>query len=520
MTGTVTNNATLITGAEDADSGSWDDVGGGAGSGQNYDIFVQGSASRGRKADNTQLGFGFDNSTSIDVSGSGTHVGYLFDVLQPGLLSTNGIIGVLGDASTMEGGNWSGWTVLTSADYPAKGGMQQIWLNPTITRDFGSGTLPLGSVRMFGAEWDMGDVSGNAQNCHIDTISYSASGMTLSGGTSGSPATYADLITEDETNAVGIISADFQNGPIKIGGANTYFRDANFAIKAGYQPAAASNWIRQDIDISEATCEIYHDSGFLKGMSFTVTGTAGKWEVGTVTLADIPALTLTSGVTWTGTALVASEQLTINDAVLDGCLIDSSTATSASLWDTANDPNGNLDNCSFISASNHAIEFGTNTPSGITLTGHSYTGYNASTGSNTTPSSGPTDATIYNNAGKALTITITDGQSPSVRNGAGATTTIVTGQITLKVTVLDDSTGLPIQDAHVWMGKESDKSELLNDATDANGIAQTTISYDTDTDVVGWARQMDLSGTDYEQKAFSGQYTSTGFSITIRLEPI
>ena len=61
------------------------------------------------------------------------------------------------------------------------------------------------------------------------------------------------------------------------------------------------------------------------------------------------------------------------------------TADTAHLvWDVNLDPNGELDNCSFEkgSAATHALELGTNSPLTVTLTGHSYTGYNASNGQN------------------------------------------------------------------------------------------------------------------------------------------
>lgn len=76
----------------------------------------------------------------------------------------------------------------------------------------------------------------------------------------------------------------------------------------------------------------------------------------------------------------------------------------------------------------HAIQLATGTPSSITLNGYRFSGYNeVSTGDNLIPNSGPADATIYNDSGGAVEIVITNGDVvlPSIRNGPGATTTVV-----------------------------------------------------------------------------------------------
>ena len=57
-------------------------------------------------------------------------------------------------------------------------------------------------------------------------------------------------------------------------------------------------------------------------------------------------------------------------------------------------------------------------------------------------------ADVYNNSGGAVTININGGTTPTVRNGAGASTTIVSGTVTLTVTVQDTS-GTVIQNARV-----------------------------------------------------------------------
>lgn len=326
MPGTVTDNLTNITFAEAADAAAWDDLGGGQGSAQNSDLPIQGSETRARRVDAAVRGFGFDNGAGIDISAAGVHVGMWFNVLQPGLIGANGAELSLSDSGTnCQSGNWDGHRYF-SADYPATGGWVRAWLDPTRTPEVGAGTLSLSGVRNYGIEFDMGNVGGNAANCHIDRIDHTASGLTLSGGTSGDPAVFADLSAYDETNAVGIFDGDFLNGPITLGGASSHFEDSNFAIKAGNQPLAAAGWIEITADLTSATSVVNFPSGFFSGIGFVVNGTGGTADWGSTVISNAPAITLTSAVALSG-SLVASATLTSGGAVLDGLTVDGGTDT-------------------------------------------------------------------------------------------------------------------------------------------------------------------------------------------------
>ena len=97
-----------MTRAESADSGSWDDIGGGQGSAQNSDLPIDGTETRARRADNvTDKGHSYDNTTTLDISGTGVHVGWWLNVLQPGSVTVLDII--LGGGSTPTTSPWSSW---------------------------------------------------------------------------------------------------------------------------------------------------------------------------------------------------------------------------------------------------------------------------------------------------------------------------------------------------------------------------------------------------------------------------
>ncbi len=126
------------------------------------------------------------------------------------------------------------------------------------------------------------------------------------------------------------------------------------------------------------------------------------------------------------------------------------------LWDRNADTNGSLDGSSFTSGgTGHAIELGTNTPTTIALTSVTFTGYGGTPGSNAVSSSGSTDAAIYNNSGKTITINVSGGTTPAVRNGAGATTVV---NSTVAVTVTPIAVGSEI------------RAYLTGTATEVDGV--------------------------------------------------
>jgi hypothetical protein len=118
-----------------------------------------------------------------------------------------------------------------------------------------------------------------------------------------------------------------------------------------------------------------------------------------------------------------------------------SRASASVYWNTQSDTSGKLDGCNFTMGvtGSHAIELGPNTPSTIDFNSITFTSYEGTPGTNLVSNSGNTGSAVYNNSGKAITINISQGTVPAVRNGAGATTTIVNAiQVTL--TGLKDNT--------------------------------------------------------------------------------
>jgi hypothetical protein len=116
-------------------------------------------------------------------------------------------------------------------------------------------------------------------------------------------------------------------------------------------------------------------------------------------------------------------QIDPGDVLFTGNTISSSAdaLTGAILLDA--DGTSNWSDLSFVSGgTGHAIYI--TAPGSYVLDNLTYSGY----GANDT-----TNAAIYNNSGGSVTLTVQGGSIPTVRNGAGASTTLVLGQVTLTI---------------------------------------------------------------------------------------
>lgn len=237
-----------------------------------------------------------------------------------------------------------------------------------------------------------------------------------------------------------------------------------------------------------------------------------------VSMSGCAGLSVANSNTLNNLTSVGSGQINLNaSGKLANALIINNTATAAILTTDLGDITvGDLTS----DGTGHGVEL-TSIGGGTMSWDVVSSGYDVgSSGSPVTPTS-TGDEDIYVNVGSGtLTINVAAGATiPSIRS-AGATVNIVSGLITILVNVKDDSTGLNLPLAHVWLGKVSDKSTIINGATDASGNVSVDIADPGLTDCLGWARQMDHVGTDYTPKDIAGQITSSGLTISVRLSPI
>lgn len=152
------------------------------------------------------------------------------------------------------------------------------------------------------------------------------------------------------------------------------------------------------------------------------------------------------GCTWNGCGLV-----TVNGGKLNGSsVLNSTVAADASAidWDVNVDPDGYLDDMTVSEGANahHAIEFGSTCPSSMTIRG-------LDVGSDFAATDGQNNSTFYisdSNTGNSYTIYCVGCSGNMTYKSAGASVTIVSDPVTVKVTV-KTAGGVAIQNALVFL---------------------------------------------------------------------
>lgn len=467
---TVTNNLTRIHDAEGTlTAGNL--PAGGAGATANTDIYLQGSQSLGRRQTNTSDtgGFALVDAADNDCSASGTHVGVWVWVTHFGILDDLRVALCTG---TTPASNYKYWTVALS-EVPKLGGWLRLWVENNVGGTTGAGTYTASQTRCFGAMISFtGAPGGNAQNLIIDAADYLSGGgaaLTLT-GTSG---VFSDFSTADEnsSNQYGIfrVIGGVYNcfGRVKLGSSSSLvFTDASFTVIFPQQALVSDTWMGIDVDLQHASTAVtwlscvVQSAGAKKG-DLVVTGTSGTFTAIGLVAGNLRIVTLNSKCTVTQSAFGNCGQITAAGATLTDTQVsgyEGTANTSALIWDVATDPSTPMTGMTYIkgTAATHAIEFGTSSPTTMTLTNVTFSGYNASNGQN--------DSAIHiKRTTGTVDITITGGTSPSYRTD-GATVNIIAGAVTVAVNVKNVA-GTNIQNALVLLRAANGTGPFPFDAT-------------------------------------------------------
>ena len=300
---------------------------------------------------------------------------------------------------------------------------------------------------------------GSIDNVRMDRFSFIANGspaLTINGGTSGTPETLTDVAGDDVTNGWGLVanliasrfdifcSTEWGDG----GTADSYFEQENaqlFFIGTGLGVG--------NFDMSLVGNATGTNSFVLNNCVCVNVDTRANWDFN---VANFNTVSLT-GVSWTGFGtfeLLATGgtytgqtwddcgRITLNGASISDCTISNSAATTSALLVVSVAEMTGVTNASFVDNTNgHSIE--------ITATGtYTFSSISFSGGG----SAGTTTADVYNNSGGAVTINVSGGSTPTIRNGTGASTTV---NNTVNVTL----TGL-IAATRIKVYRQSDNVEL------------------------------------------------------------
>ena len=451
-------------------------IGGGAGAAANTDIFLQGSQSAGRRMSNVTLsGFMVDDGAGNDLSAANVHVGVWIWVTHYGSLTALRVR--IGDnaASTTYDEH-----IVPLTEYPALGGWIRVWLDVSRTPDAtGGGGLAENAARYFGPVVSIPTVGGNVANVILDAVDHTTTGLLLT-GTSG---LWSDFLTADEgstTNKYGVVSSIsgivYCRARLTLGSASSLvFNDSNFTIVFPQQNIVAADFMGITADLQHASTNIDWSGGALQSPGavkgdLVATGTAGTFDAVSCTLVGLRIVTLTSKCTLTSTTLLLCGLITQAGAVLTGCAITNAPGAVAVL---ANDPS-KISGCTFTSdGTGHAIEI--SAAGTYTFAGNKFVGYAASDGSTG-------NEAIYNNSGGAVTLNITGGgDTPSIRNGSGASTTVNNNK-SITLTGLKDNTEI-----RVYTTGTATELAGIENATDGSADNRTftfSLAAGTDVDIV------------------------------------
>ena len=216
-------------------------------------------------------------------------------------------------------------------------------------------------------------------------------------------------------------------------------------------------------------------------------------------------------------SFILSGLITISSGgTLTSCLINSSTASSAVSVEDLTD----LDACIFVSdGTGHAINLGTVSTTTSMTWNCIDSGYASSDGS-----TGNETILVSVASGQTLTINVAAGKtSPSVYNTGSGSVSVLSGQVTLEVTVKAAATGSVIEGARVYVeaasgGPLSEGTAVISGTlTDAQGVASDTRSYASNQPITGWVRKSSSSPY-YRTAPLAGTInSSSGLSVTVQM---
>jgi hypothetical protein len=435
------------------------------------------------------------------------------------------------EAFTVDGSDVEGSELLAWVNYA---------VDPTQTPSYSSGSPGAPSTwDHFGFEWTIGSTGSLKGNPNGVGVSRHGRELQVIDGQAAAYGTFLAAADTDATvtNRWGIltpVAGGYQfHGAFVMGTTATAvdFRDADRVINVLDDPFLPAGF--NEFEIRNSSSNVEWTNIVISHLG-TNTPSLLTLNVGTF-VGSLCQFTGFSTTTFASTGACTESKWTLCDRInlneadiaLSSILTPSVAADEGAVFDdrttSAVTSITELDNTIFSQGANahHAIRFGANVTHNIVLTGIAFNGFDA----------------VEDAAGCALRFDATsgslncslvgctvDGVPATALNlfkddAAGVAVTLVFDVITLEVTVLDATDDTALTTAHVQLLKDSDKSVLLSGAVNGSGVLSDTIAYDADTDVIGWAREHNMSGVDYTQQDFSGEYTINGFFITIRLVP-
>lgn len=443
--------------------------GGGGAPAFGADLGMQGAGCWDKAASNAERGLAVNKTPGTGTVAAGVHIFQWGFCATPGItdnLATRGAYVLIGTSTS----DYVQFHVEGSDTYGAQGRVGKCYVVDYVTTA-NTGSIPYrtvggtpGATPTYFGFGIKTLATAKGSNIGADAVRYgtgaylTAGELIAEGDASDNPCTFAGFQAQNDSinNRWGILTS--------TGGTN-YELQGRFVIGQN-NAATATRCVFQDSDRNISFVDTVHSAADftqiiidhastyaeMTNINLTALGTInpGRFVVNAAnptvvinggTWTDIGISTLRSNTDATGLTWRETDIITQNGATLSACTLDGTAATHHLLSD---DP-GLVQDCTFLSnGTGHAVRC--DTVGTYNWIGNSDTGYTGSRGTNSTPASGSANAMFYNNSGGLITLNVSGGgQAPSVRNGAGATTT-VNNNVSVTLTGMKDNTEVRVLD--------------------------------------------------------------------------
>lgn len=410
------------------------------------------------------------------------------------------------------------------------GGWVNIVIDPTVTADYTLGGGNGGTYRYFGSvPYTINEITKGTPSA-VDAIRAGRGEISVI-GTGGS---FSELASYNDWNSTatppGTTSTVLDSGYHRLGlfqdqggtylwkgllslgttASSVTFTDSNETIII--DDSAKTYLAFNKVEINNASSTID-----LTNITFISTGTVapGTFEMVANATVDLAGCTFNDMGTFDflsnatiGSTFNSCGLITQGGATFTGSVVNNGTASASILADDV----GLITNCDFTSdGSNHAIELTTAHAAGsYNLTNLTYTGYTAASTGN---------EAIYNNSGGAVTLSVSGGDSPSIRDGTGASTSIQ-NFVTVRVEGVSEGAAVTVL-ANETVGTLTIGDVILQGLADSTGALQiTTLNYEaafgTGLDVVARVRASGLptAAIQDDNASYTDQTTAANSATT------
>ncbi len=506
MANQVTDNRTLIDTADVADPGGagiWEDIGATVAV-IDDEIFYQGVASIGEFCTTTRAGT-FWNRESVGLFSAGDTAYILFNSGIVGLLATKAAGGVTVRVTGATATDWAEVEVAGSDDYPNAfdGGWVQFVIDIDdllASPDNTNGTPPtVGNIQRIGVTFITATTMPRmADNCWVDEIRVlpaATPALIIEGRDGGT--------TDWDWASVAAVAAVVDSAVLKPGPGGSFvcrgpiqffiddvsthaFTDTNVTFLWDDQQFAGTD-LYGFTQLGAATGTSNLTAGVKTGTGDDATGAQG-WVVtaaatGVRWFLDVDAANIDSS-NWYGCSFQHGADFQLDSStvsVISSLFIDCNSARTDNAGDflrckiiNANTADGvafittddmtDIVFCEFEFSDGHAVELTTPRVATQTSKGNLFTGYGADASN---------DAALYNNSGGAVSLGITsDGDSPTVRNGASASTTIE-NFVTVQVSGITEGSAVKVI-ADETVGSITVGDVIVEGFANASGIVEQT----------------------------------------------